>query len=171
MVRKQMYGNKNYQQIRILSNVFQRYNAIVAVLYSYYKIADREETFLKMINAFSGNEPFQRFAIALGNSVLSKRCEARVCAHRENPRWPDKRPRYSDVDLCRDSCRMRRFTFHLAKSFNRGTLAPPTMSSLNTPSSAPSSVFPFSQPRLIAPSSRRFDFNSPIKFSHLSSHC
>lgn len=143
MVRKKVYGNKNYQQIWISSNVFLK---VLMRLYSYYKIADREETFLKMINASlpAGNEPFQRFAIALGNSVLSKRCEARVYAHRENPRWPDKRPRYSDVDLCRDSYRTRRFTFHLGKSFNRGTLAPPTMSSLNTPSSAPSSVFPFS---------------------------
>lgn len=40
----------NLADISILSNLFQD----IMQLYSYYKIADREETFLKMINASSG---------------------------------------------------------------------------------------------------------------------
>lgn len=40
----------NLADISILSNLFQD----IMQLYSYYKIADRKETFLKMINASSG---------------------------------------------------------------------------------------------------------------------
>lgn len=112
-------------------------------LYSYYKIADREETFLKMINAsLAGNEPFQRFAIALGNSVLSKRCKGRVYAHRE----------IHDVVTNDHGIQMSisveilvryRFTFDWVKTFNRRTLMFPTMSSLNSPSLSPLSFFCF----------------------------
>lgn len=78
----------------------------------------------------AGNEPFQRFAIALGNSVLSKRCKERVYAHRE----------IHDVVTNDHGIQMSisveilvryRFTFDLVKTFNRRTLMFPTMSSLN----------------------------------------
>lgn len=131
----------------------------------------------------AGNEPFQRFAIALGNSVLSKRCKGRVYAHRE----------IHDVVTNDHGIQMSisveilvryRFTFDLVKTFNRRTLMFPTMSSLNSPSLSllsASSVFPFfidfSRSMTLNCTffveSEGFDFNSPIKFSASPSsfHC
>lgn len=120
----------------------------------------------------AGNEPFQRFAIALGNSVLSKRCKGRVYAHRE----------IHDVVTNDHGIQMSisveilvryRFTFDLVKTFNRRTLMFPTMSSLNSPSlslsfllfSLFSSIFP-GQWRLIAPSS----WNPKVSISILQSN-
>lgn len=142
---------------------------------SYYKMVRKRFSKWLML-PLAGNEPFQRFAIALGNSVLSKRCKGRVCAHRE----------IHDVVTNDHGIQMsisveilvrHRFTFDWVKTFNRGTLTFPTMSSLNSLSLSFLNFFPFfidfSRSTTLNCTffveSKGFDFNSPIKFSlHLS---
>lgn len=132
----------------------------------------------------AGNEPFQRFAIALGNSVLSKRCKGRVCAHRE----------IHDVVTNDHGIQMsisveilvrHRFTFDWVKLLIAEHLCSQQCHivklSLLALFPSASSVFPFfidlSRSTTLNCTffveSEGFDFNSPIKFSASPSsfHC